>query len=120
MGWLLLCAAKEQPSFMPSAVFVKQRLSSFPDGQMLSDKTVGRGGDAFNTFSSESGAGRHVPRIALMDLIILNLSSENRAVSSNNDKALAHVGACANARIVYSGMQLLFIRMPRQFVLLPP
>ena len=33
-----------------------------PDGQMPSDKTVGAGDDSFNTFFSETGAGKHVPR----------------------------------------------------------
>ena len=33
-----------------------------PDGQMPSDKTIGGGDDAFNTFFSETGAGKHVPR----------------------------------------------------------
>nr|GMD35845.1 protein MANNAN SYNTHESIS-RELATED 2-like [Ipomoea batatas] len=32
------------------------------DDQMLSDKTIGGGDDAFNTFFSETGAGKHVPR----------------------------------------------------------
>ena len=31
-----------------------------PDGQMPSDKTIGGGDDAFNTFFSETGAGKHV------------------------------------------------------------
>lgn len=40
-----------------------------PDGQMPSDKTVGGGGDdAFNTFFSETGAGKHVPRAVFLDL----------------------------------------------------
>jgi tubulin alpha len=39
-----------------------------PDGQMPSDKTVGGGDDAFNTFFSETGAGKHVPRCVFMDL----------------------------------------------------
>lgn len=39
-----------------------------PDGQMPSDKTVGGGDDAFNTFFSETGAGKHVPRCVMMDL----------------------------------------------------
>lgn len=39
-----------------------------PDGQMLSDKTVGGGDDAFNTFFSETGAGKHVPRAVFLDL----------------------------------------------------
>eukprot|EP00325_Prymnesiales_sp_UTEX-LB-985_P001321 CAMPEP_0174700128 /NCGR_PEP_ID=MMETSP1094-20130205/5178_1 /TAXON_ID=156173 /ORGANISM="Chrysochromulina brevifilum, Strain UTEX LB 985" /LENGTH=101 /DNA_ID=CAMNT_0015897561 /DNA_START=359 /DNA_END=661 /DNA_ORIENTATION=+ len=33
-----------------------------PDGQMPSDKTIGGGDDAFNTFFSETGSGKHVPR----------------------------------------------------------
>ncbi|KAF4317491.1 hypothetical protein BBO99_00007993 [Phytophthora kernoviae] len=39
-----------------------------PDGQMPSDKTIGGGDDAFNTFFSETGAGKHVPRAVLVDL----------------------------------------------------
>lgn len=37
-----------------------------PDGQMPSDKTI-EGGDA-NTFFSETGAGKHVPRAVFVDL----------------------------------------------------
>ena len=33
-----------------------------PDGQMPSDKTIGGGDDSFNTFFSETGSGKHVPR----------------------------------------------------------
>jgi len=39
-----------------------------PDGQMPSDKTIGGGDDAFNTFFSETGAGKHVPRTVFIDL----------------------------------------------------
>ena len=39
-----------------------------PDGQMPSDKTVGGGDDSFNTFFSETGAGKHVPRAVFLDL----------------------------------------------------
>ncbi|MCM8922408.1 MAG: hypothetical protein LC540_20515 [Candidatus Thiodiazotropha sp.] len=39
-----------------------------PDGQMPSDKTVGGGDDSFNTFFSETGAGKHVPRSVFVDL----------------------------------------------------
>jgi hypothetical protein len=35
---------------------------------MPSDKTIGGGDDAFNTFFSETGAGKHVPRAVLVDL----------------------------------------------------
>ena len=39
-----------------------------PDGQMPGDTTVGGGDDAFNTFFSETGAGKHVPRAVFVDL----------------------------------------------------
>merc|ERR1719440_550144 len=35
---------------------------------MPSDKTIGGGDDAFNTFFSETGAGKHVPRSVFVDL----------------------------------------------------
>lgn len=35
---------------------------------MPSDKTLGGGDDAFNTFFSETGAGKHVPRAVYVDL----------------------------------------------------
>jgi tubulin alpha len=35
---------------------------------MPSDKTIGGGDDAFNTFFSETGAGKHVPRTVMVDL----------------------------------------------------
>ena len=39
-----------------------------PDGQMPSDKTLGYGDDSFNTFFSETGTGKHVPRAIFVDL----------------------------------------------------
>ncbi|XP_035685184.1 tubulin alpha-1A chain-like [Branchiostoma floridae] len=39
-----------------------------PDGQMPSDKNIGGGDDSFNTFFSETGAGKHVPRVVFVDL----------------------------------------------------
>ncbi|KAI7992089.1 Tubulin alpha chain [Camellia lanceoleosa] len=39
-----------------------------PDGQMPSDKTIGGGDDAFNTFFSETGSGKHVPCTVFVDL----------------------------------------------------
>jgi len=39
-----------------------------PDGQMPSDNTKGGGDDSFNTFFSETGAGKHVPRAVFIDL----------------------------------------------------
>ena len=35
---------------------------------MPADKTIGGGDDAFNTFFSETGAGKHVPRCVFLDL----------------------------------------------------
>ena len=35
---------------------------------MPSDKTIGGGDDSFNTFLSETGAGKHVPHAVLVDL----------------------------------------------------
>lgn len=35
---------------------------------MPSDKTIGKGDDSFNTFFSETGAGKHVPRAIFVDL----------------------------------------------------
>jgi len=39
-----------------------------PDGQMPSDKSKGVCDDSFNTFFSETGAGKHVPRALFVDL----------------------------------------------------
>lgn len=39
-----------------------------PDGQMPADKTIGGGDDSFNTFFSETGSGKHVPRTVFVDL----------------------------------------------------
>ena len=38
------------------------------DGQMPSDKSIGVCEDSFNTFFSETGAGKHVPRAVFIDL----------------------------------------------------
>jgi hypothetical protein len=35
---------------------------------MPSDKTIGVEDDAYNTFFSETGAGKHVPRAVMLDL----------------------------------------------------
>ncbi|KAK7909604.1 hypothetical protein WMY93_014288 [Mugilogobius chulae] len=50
-----------------------------PDGQMPSDKTLGGGDDSFNTFFSETGAGKHVPRAVFVDLEPLSLVYEVRS-----------------------------------------
>ncbi|ELK27771.1 Tubulin alpha-1B chain [Myotis davidii] len=39
-----------------------------PNGQMPRDKTIGGGDDSFNTFFSETGAGKYVPRAVFVDL----------------------------------------------------
>ena len=39
-----------------------------PDGMMPSDTTIGGGSDSFNTFFSETGSGKHVPRCVFVDL----------------------------------------------------
>jgi tubulin alpha len=39
-----------------------------PDGHMPSDKSTGICDDSFNTFFSETGAGKHVPRAVFVDL----------------------------------------------------
>lgn len=39
-----------------------------PDGTMPSDTSVGVAHDAFNTFFSETGSGKHVPRAIFVDL----------------------------------------------------
>ncbi len=39
-----------------------------PDGQMPSDKTVGSSDDSFNTFFTETGSGKYVPRAVFIDL----------------------------------------------------
>ena len=39
-----------------------------PDGQTPCDQTIGGGDDSFNTFFSETGAGKHVPRAVFVDL----------------------------------------------------
>jgi hypothetical protein len=40
--------------------------------KMLSDKTIGGDGDAFITFFSSTGAGKHVPRTVFLDLTVID------------------------------------------------
>ena len=37
-----------------------------PDGQIPSDRLIGRGDDAINAFYSETGAGKHFPRCVFL------------------------------------------------------
>ncbi len=39
-----------------------------PDGTMTADDDVGIEDDSYNTFFSETGAGKHVPRAVFIDL----------------------------------------------------
>uniref|UniRef100_UPI00358E82AE tubulin alpha chain, testis-specific-like n=1 Tax=Myxine glutinosa TaxID=7769 RepID=UPI00358E82AE len=39
-----------------------------PDGQMSGDKTIGSGDASYNTFFTETDAGKHVPRTIFVDL----------------------------------------------------
>ena len=39
-----------------------------PDGMMPSDNDVGIEDDSFNTFFSETGTGKHVPRAVFVDM----------------------------------------------------
>jgi len=39
-----------------------------PDGRIPSDKSIGKEDDSFNTFFSETQAGKHVPRALFVDL----------------------------------------------------
>ena len=50
------------------SIFLSLEHGIQPDGQMPADKTIGGGDDAFNTFFSETGAGKHVPRCVMVDL----------------------------------------------------
>lgn len=39
-----------------------------PDGRMKKEKSIGSYDDSFNTFFSETGSGKHVPRSLFVDL----------------------------------------------------
>ena len=69
-GWLLAGAEPSAVTQVGNACWELYCLEHGiqPDGQMPSDKTIGGGDDAFNTFFSETGAGKHVPRCVFLDL----------------------------------------------------
>jgi len=54
-----------------------------PDGQMPSDKSIGKADDSFNTFFSETGSGKHVPRAVFVDLepTVIGKLSMNKSIS---------------------------------------
>lgn len=51
-----------------SPICVFQQHGIQPDGQLPADRTVGQGDEAANTFFTETGAGKHVPRCLMVDL----------------------------------------------------
>ncbi|KAJ8783034.1 hypothetical protein J1605_009642 [Eschrichtius robustus] len=55
-------------SAVPAGSSATCNTATWPNGQMPSDKTIGGGDDSFNTFFSETGAGKHVPRAVFVDL----------------------------------------------------
>ncbi|KFO38547.1 Tubulin alpha-3E chain [Fukomys damarensis] len=58
---------------------------------MPSDKTIGGGDDSFNTFFSETGAGKHVPRAVFVDLeptVVGRCSGRGRRLSREDGRAL--------------------------------
>ena len=74
-----------------------------PDGQMPSDKTIGGGDDAFNTFFSETGAGKHVPRCIFLDLEPTVVDE----VRTGTYRQLFHPGECREGCCDHSTRQLL-------------
>uniref|UniRef100_A0A915JKJ2 Tubulin/FtsZ GTPase domain-containing protein n=1 Tax=Romanomermis culicivorax TaxID=13658 RepID=A0A915JKJ2_ROMCU len=60
-----------------------------PDGQMPSDKSIGREDNSFNTFFSETSSGKHVPRAVFIDLEPTPIDSELGA----NGSGAIYVGA---------------------------
>lgn len=58
-----------------------------PNGTMPSDKTIGGGDDSFNTFFSETGAGKHVPRAVFVDLEPAVIGKYGLHVRSKREKS---------------------------------
>ncbi|KAI5733222.1 hypothetical protein M8J76_009126 [Diaphorina citri] len=67
-----------------------------PDGQMPSDKTIGAGDDSFNTFFSETGAGKHVPRAVFVDLepTVVGINYQPPTVVPGGDLAKVQRAVC--------------------------
>uniref|UniRef100_A0A8I3WK59 Tubulin/FtsZ GTPase domain-containing protein n=1 Tax=Callithrix jacchus TaxID=9483 RepID=A0A8I3WK59_CALJA len=55
-------------SAMPAGNCTALNMEFSPMVRCQSDKTIGGGDDSFNTFFSETGAGKHVPRAVFVDL----------------------------------------------------
>ena len=71
------------------------------DEQMPGDKTIDGGDDAFNTFFSETGAGKHVPRAVFVDFELYGLSTS--AISFNRTTEVSQccglLSLCTGTRI---------------------
>ncbi|POI33857.1 hypothetical protein CIB84_002391, partial [Bambusicola thoracicus] len=89
-----------------------------PDGQMPSDKTIGGGDDSFNTFFSETGAGKHVPRAVFVDLeptVVDILRIPQKCINNPLDKCnhlfvifnLNRTIMCHSKYSLYPGTQIL-------------
>lgn len=59
---------------------------------MPSDKTIGGGDDAFNTFFSETGAGKHVPRCVFLDLEVSSRTRFSCLMPAGADLASCNSG----------------------------
>lgn len=74
---------------------------------MPSDKTIGGGDDSFNTFFSETGAGKHVPRAVFVDLeptvigkwSIVTPFFLSPLVDNDNEKLLIHHLYCSSDEV---------------------
>ncbi|KAH6932699.1 hypothetical protein HPB50_008744 [Hyalomma asiaticum] len=80
-----------------------------PDGQMPSDKTIGGGDDSFNTFFSETGAGKHVPRAVYVDL-------EPTVVDEVRTGTYRRPGFRLGCWLILLAQELLHVSCPRQCV----
>ena len=78
-----------------------------PDGQMPSDKTIGGGDDAFNTFFSETGAGKHVPRAVYVDLE----PSVCDEIRTGTYRQLFHPDASAISEFSFSSWRMAFTKL---------
>ena len=74
-GWVLGLTIKERLSISnhDTTCFSARELYCLehgihPDGTIPGDDSVGVADDSFNTFFSETGSGKHVPRAVFVDL----------------------------------------------------
>ena len=84
---------------------------------MPSDKTLGYGDDSFNTFFSETGSGKHVPRAIFVDLeptvIGVYLSNFGFDVLSHVP-FLFQFPYCDRSQILSAGLALKFLALNKQ------